>query len=217
MHYHPSRPVTSPSCYIETSLSLVRGATYRPSDHPLLPCWLDGPGRGSDWEVLDSVCKSGTNKVFFADGMSLVNALALCLQELHLLHDVREVLVILAVVGDVSKKAPVIEVIDSILEDGIQGAISPEATMDPGRKGLNWFVSGVVWRGIWLNDLHLFLPFCSRVEPCNPSIVKLFDETGELLCSIIKGNSEVGEASLVFFVAWWTFCKAIVIFIHPLL
>ena len=77
--------------------------------------------------MLDSVCELGADEAFFADGMSLANALALCLQELHLLHDVREVLVILVVAVDISKKAPVIKVVDSILEDGVQGVISPEA------------------------------------------------------------------------------------------
>ena len=98
--------------------------------------------------MLDSVYKLGTDEAFFTDGTSLANALALCLQELHFLHDVREVLVVLVVAVDIGKKAPVVEVIDGILEDGVQGAISPEAMMDPGRKGLDWFVSGVVWRGI---------------------------------------------------------------------
>ena len=69
--------------------------------------------------MLDSVCESGTDKAFFADGMSLANDLTLCLQELHFLHDVGEVLVVLVVAVDVGEEAPVIEVIDGVLKNGI--------------------------------------------------------------------------------------------------
>ena len=69
--------------------------------------------------MFDLVCKLHGDKTFFTEGMSLANALTLCLQELHLLCDVGEVLIILSVVVNVSKEAPVIKVIDSILKDGI--------------------------------------------------------------------------------------------------
>ena len=35
----------------------------------------------------------------------------------------------------------------------------------------------------------------------NPSIIELFDETGESLSSIIEGDGEVGEASVVLLIA----------------
>ena len=55
------------------------------------------------------------------------------------------------------------------------------------------------------------------MEPCDPSIIKLLDETGESLHSIVKQDSEVWEALPIFFIPQWAFAKAIVFIIHPLL
>ena len=55
------------------------------------------------------------------------------------------------------------------------------------------------------------------MESCDPSIIELFDETSELLCSVVKGDCKVWEALLVLLIPWWAFCEAIVVIIHPLL
>ena len=114
-----------------------------------------------DCEVLDPVCELCGDEAFFTEGTSLVNTLTFCLQEFHLLHDIGKVLIILAVAVDIGEEAPVIEVIDGILKDGILGTIAPEAMTDPGGEGLNQLVRGIIWGGIQLNDLCLFLAFCS--------------------------------------------------------
>ena len=76
--------------------------------------------------MVDLVCELCRDKSFLAEGPSLANALAFCFQEFHLLYDVGEVLIVLSIVVDISKEAPLIKVIDSILKDGILGPISPE-------------------------------------------------------------------------------------------
>ena len=55
------------------------------------------------------------------------------------------------------------------------------------------------------------------MEPCNPSIVKLLDETGESLCSVVERDSKVWEALPVLLVPRWALAEAIVIVVHPLL
>ena len=94
--------------------------------------------------------------------------------------------------------------------------VTPESAMEPGGEGLHQPVSSVVWGSIQVDDLSLFLALCSTVEPSDSSIVKLFDETGKLLCSVIQGDGEVGELLLVLFISRWTLCKAIVFIVHPL-
>ena len=47
----------------------------------------------------------------------------------------------------------------------------------------------------------------------NSPIIKLFDETGELLCSVIEGDHEVGETSIVLLVAGRTFGTSVSIII----
>ena len=76
------------------------------------------------------------------------DALLLCLKELQLLDQVCIVLVELAISMDVSKESPVIEVIDGVLENSIGGPVTPEATMEPGGEGFQWFVRCVIGRGI---------------------------------------------------------------------
>ena len=55
------------------------------------------------------------------------------------------------------------------------------------------------------------------MEPCDSSIIKLLDEAGELLCTIVEGDGEVGEMLLVLFIPRGTLCKSIIFFVHPLL
>ena len=90
--------------------------------------------------MLDPVCESGCNKALLDDGMVFDGTLVICLQKLQLLGDVRAFLVVLAVLVDISEESPVIEVIDSILEDGICCLVTPEVTTEPGRQQFHWFV-----------------------------------------------------------------------------
>ena len=55
------------------------------------------------------------------------------------------------------------------------------------------------------------------MQSCNSPVIELFDETGELLCSIVKGDGEVWEASIVFFIPWWALGEPIPIIIIDLL
>ena len=55
------------------------------------------------------------------------------------------------------------------------------------------------------------------VQPCDPSIVELFDETGKSLCSVVEGDGEVQEVSIVFLVPWWALGEAILVVIDLLL
>ena len=55
------------------------------------------------------------------------------------------------------------------------------------------------------------------MEPSDPSIIKLLDEAGELLSSIIEGDGEVGETSIVLLRPWWALGKAISIIVIGLL
>ena len=55
------------------------------------------------------------------------------------------------------------------------------------------------------------------MEACNPSIIKLFDETGESLCSVIERDSEVWETLPVLLIPRWAFAEAVIIVVHLLL
>ena len=55
------------------------------------------------------------------------------------------------------------------------------------------------------------------MQPCNPSIVELFDETGELLCSIVEGDGEVREVSVVLLVPQWALGETIPVVVDLLL
>ena len=167
--------------------------------------------------MFDLFCKSRCNEVFFDEGVAFDDALLLCLQEVQLLDDVGILLVVLSILVNVSKEPPVVEVIDGILEDGVHCLIAPEAMTEPGGEQLHWLVRGIVGGGIQFDDLHLLLSLSPAVEPCHPSIVELFDETGELLCSIIEGDGEIWEALLILLVPRWAFAKPIVVVVHPLL
>ena len=149
--------------------------------------------------------------------MAFDDALTLCFQEVQLLDNIGVLLVILMISVDVSEESPVIEVIDSIFEDGVCGSVTPEATMEPAGEQLHWLVRGVVRSSIQFNDLCLFLPLCLTVESCHPSIIELLDEASELFSSIIKGDGEVWEMFSVLLVSGWALAEAIVVIILPLL
>ena len=132
MPYHPSRPVTSPLHYIETSSSLVGEEMWRLEWAPPFPSQLNGPQRQLKGEVLDPVCKSSCDEALLDEGMILEGALAICLQKLQLLSDVGALLVILAVPMHIGEESPVIKVVDSILEEGIHCSVTSEAMVEPG-------------------------------------------------------------------------------------
>ena len=155
--------------------------------------------------------------MLFNKSAAFDNALSLCLQEVQLLDNVGILLVVLPVVMDIGEESPVIEVLDSILEDGVGCLIAPKASMEPGREGLHWLVRGVVGGHIQLNDSCLLLSLSSAMKSCHPSIVELLDEAGESLGPIIKGNSEVWKVLLILLISRWTFAEVIVFVVHPLL
>ena len=45
------------------------------------------------------------------------------------------------------------------------------------------------------------------------SIIELFDETGESLCSVVKRDGKVGEMSIVLLISWQAFGEAISIIV----
>ena len=167
--------------------------------------------------MFDLFCEPRGDKVFLNEGLTLDDTLLLHLQEVQLLDDVGILLVILSISVDVSKESPVVEVVDSILEDGICRSVAPKATTEPGRERLHWLVRGIVRGGIQFNDSCLLLSLGLAVESCHPSIIKLFDKTGESLCSVVKGDGEVWETLSVLLIPRWTFAKPIVFVVHPLL
>ena len=149
--------------------------------------------------------------------MVLDDALSLHLKEVQLLDEVCIILVELLISVDICEESPIIEVIDGILKDGIGGLVTPEAAMEPGREWLQWLVRGIIGRGVSLNDLCVLLPLGLTMQSCNSSIVELFDETGESLCSVVEGDGEVWKASIVLFIPGWALGEAIVIVIDLLL
>ena len=141
--------------------------------------------------MLDLFCESRCDEAFFDKGMAFDNALSFCLQEVQLLDNVGVLLVVLLISVDVGEEPPVVEVIDGILKDGVCCPIAPEAMTEPGGEQLHWLVRGIIRGSVQFDDSHLFLSLSPTVEPCHPSIVKLFDETDILLCSIVKRDGEV--------------------------
>ena len=55
------------------------------------------------------------------------------------------------------------------------------------------------------------------MESCNSSIIELFDETGESLCSIIERDSEVWEVFPVLFISRWALTEPVAIVIIDLM
>ena len=144
MLYHPSRPVTSPFRYIETSSSLSREESWRLKGAPPFPSRLNGARRRAKSEVFDFLSKSGADEALFDESAVFEDALSLCFKEVQLLGEVGIVLVELLVSVDVRKESPVIEVIDGVLKNGIGGLVAPEAMTEPGGEQLQWLVRGVV-------------------------------------------------------------------------
>ena len=167
--------------------------------------------------MLNFFCKLGGDETLLNEGSTLDNTLLLCLQEVQLLDNVGVFLIILLISVDVSEEPPVIKVIDGILKDGICCLVTPKVMTEPGGERLHWFVRGVVRGSVQFNDLCLFLSLSLAVEPCHPSIIELLDETGELLCSIVKGDGEIQEAFSILLVSWQTFAEVIIVIVHPLL
>ena len=132
MPYHPSRPVTSPSRYIETSLSLSGEESQRFERAPLLPRQLNGARRRSKSEMLDLLAKSGVDEAVLDESSVLDDTLSFGLEKFNLLDQVCVILVKLSVSVDVCKEPPVIEVIDGVLEYGVRGSVAPETAPKPG-------------------------------------------------------------------------------------
>ena len=148
MPYHPSRPVTSPSCYIKTSSSLCGEESRRLEQAPLLPSRLNGARRRSKSEMLDLLTESGMDEAVLDESLVLDDALSFGLEEFQLLDQVCVILVELSVSVDVREESPVIEVVDGILEDGVGGLVAPEATPKPAGKWFEGFVRCVIGRGV---------------------------------------------------------------------
>ena len=98
--------------------------------------------------MFDFFCESGADKALLNESMVLDDTLSLRLKEVQLLDKVCIVLVELSIPVDVCKESPVIKVIDGILKNGIGGSVAPEAMVEPGREWLQWFVRGIIGRGI---------------------------------------------------------------------
>ena len=98
--------------------------------------------------MFDLLAESGMDEVVLDESSVLDDALSFCLKKLQLLDQVCIVLVELSILVDVGEESPVVEVIDSILKNGIGGLIAPEAMMEPGGEGFQWFVRGVIGSGI---------------------------------------------------------------------
>ena len=148
MPYHPSRPVTSPFRYMETSLSLGMKKSGQLEQAPSLPGRLNGAQRRAKSEVFDLLTESGMDKAVLDESSVLDDTLSFCLKKLQLLDQVCIVLVKLSISVDISEESPVIEVIDGVLKNGIGGSITPEATTEPGGEGFQWFVRGVIGSGV---------------------------------------------------------------------
>ena len=98
--------------------------------------------------MFDLLCKSGADKALLNESAVLDDTLSLRLKKVQLLDEVHIVLVELPVLVDVCKESPVIEVIDSVLENGIGGLVAPEVMVEPGRERLQWLVRGIIGRSI---------------------------------------------------------------------
>ena len=148
MLYHLSRLVTSPFHYMEMSSSLVWEEAWQLEWAPPLPTQLNGAQRRVKGKMLDPFSELGPNETFFDNGMVFDGTLSVCFQKLQLLDDVSIFLIILVVLVDVGEKSPVIEVVDSVLKNGICCLVAPEAAVKPGGEWLHWFVRGVIGSSI---------------------------------------------------------------------
>ena len=98
--------------------------------------------------MFDLFCKLGADKALLNEGAIFDDALSLCFKEFQLLDEVRVVLVKLLILVDIHEESPVIEVVDGVLENGIGGLITPEVATEPSGERLEWFVRGVIGRGV---------------------------------------------------------------------
>ena len=98
--------------------------------------------------MFDFLAELGMDEAVLDKSSVLDNALSFCFKEFQLLDQVCIVLVELLISVDIGEESPVIEVVDSVLENGIGGAVTPEATAEPGGEGFQQFVRGVIGRGI---------------------------------------------------------------------
>ena len=98
--------------------------------------------------MFDFLAESGMDEAVFDNSSVFDNAFSFRFEKFQLLDQVCVILVELSVLVDIGEESPVIEVIDSILENSIGGTVAPEAAAKPGGKGLEGFVRGVIGRGI---------------------------------------------------------------------
>ena len=98
--------------------------------------------------MLDLFAELGVDEAILNECSILDDALSFCLEKLQLLDQVHIVLVKLLILVDVGEESPVVEVIDSILKNGIGGMVAPEMTTEPGGEGFQWFVRGIIRRGV---------------------------------------------------------------------
>ena len=98
--------------------------------------------------MFDFLAESGMDEAVLDKSSVFDNALSFRFEELQLLDQVRIVLVELTILVDVGEESPVIEVVDSVLENGIGGTVTPEVTTEPGGEGFQWFVRCIIGRGI---------------------------------------------------------------------
>ena len=98
--------------------------------------------------MFDFFSELGVDKVVLDNSAVFDDALLLCLEELQLLDQVCIVLVELAILVDVGEESPVVKVIDSVLENGIGGPVTPEVTAEPGREGFQGLVRCIIGRGV---------------------------------------------------------------------
>ena len=118
---------------------------------------------------------------------------------------------------DIGEESPVVEVIDSILEDGICGSVAPKAMMEPAGEWLHWLVRGVIRGSVQFDDSCFFFPFCLAVESSHPSIVELLNKAGKPLGPVIKGDGEVWETFSILLIPGQTLAEVVVIVVHLLL
>ena len=98
--------------------------------------------------MLDLLAELGVDEAVLDNSLVLDDTLLFCLEKLQLLDQVCIILVELSVSVDVGEEPPVVEVVDGILENGIGGAVAPEAAAKPGGEGFKGFVRCIIRRGI---------------------------------------------------------------------
>ena len=98
--------------------------------------------------MFDFLAELGVDEAVLNKSSVFDDALLFCFEEFQLLDQVRIVLVKLTILVDVGEESPVIKVVDGILENGIAGVVTPEATAKPGGEGFQWFVRGIIGSGI---------------------------------------------------------------------